>query len=121
MFLCSDLISQIRYAWGPKNNSRHAGQNLQSLNISLQSLNIKSTKSEYKSAKRGRGFMFRLNKSDAIRVGPKIYSRHAAQSLQNLNINLQNRNKSLQSLNLSLQGLNISLQSLNIKSTKPEH
>ena len=51
--------------------------------------------------------MFRLKKSDSIHVGPKIYSCHAAQSLQNLNI--------------SLQTLNISLQSLNIKSTKPEH
>ena len=106
---------------GPKIYSRHAAESLQNLNINLQSRKIKSTKSEYKSAKRGRGFMFRLNKSDSIRAGPKIYSRHAVQSLQSLNISLQSLNKSLQSLNLSLQSLNISLQSLNIKSIKPEH
>ena len=36
----SHLISLIRSAWGSKIHSRHAGQSLQSLNISLQSLNI---------------------------------------------------------------------------------
>ena len=66
--------------------------------------------------------MFRLNKSDAIRVGPKIYSRYAGPSLQqSLNLSLQslinslvNLNSSLQSLYLSLHSLNISLQSLKI-------
>ena len=67
---------------------------------------------------RGRGFMFRLNKTESICVRTEIFSRHVGQCLQSLNMSLQSLNRSLQSLNINLQNLNISLQSLNIKSAK---